>query len=252
MKTSNSVWKGIDKIGGIAALIITVLYFAAIVIYVPAYSAAPTPSTVSEWFTLLQKHLMTGLFFLGLADIIIVIAWVPLALSLYASLQYTNKAWASIAAVLSFIGTAVFLATNIAFSMYALSRQFLAATTELEEMLILAAGQTVLANDQSTGTFTGYALVWIAALIFSVVSWKSNFFSKVSAVIGIIGFGLLIAGVPFSGYTFGPPPESPSAIVAIGTGIIGGLLSLVWYIMMGVQLLRNGRSEEMFLLSQQS
>lgn len=244
--------KEVGKVGGVAALIIAVMYFAAIAIYIPAYRSGPPPESVLEWFKFLQESWLTGLFFLGLADIVIVIAWVPLALSLYVSLQYFNKTWVSIAAVLSFIGTAVFLATNIAFSMVALSRQFLAATTELEETLILAAGQTVLANDQSTGTFAGYALVWVAALIFSVISLRSNLFSRVSAVIGIIGFGLLIVGVPFSGYTFGPPPESVSAIIAVGTGIMGGLLSLVWYIMMGVRLLRNGRSDEMLLLSQQS
>ena len=49
------------------------MYLTAMAIYIIAYSAGPPPSTVIEWFTLLQNNWLAGLFFLGFADIVIMI-----------------------------------------------------------------------------------------------------------------------------------------------------------------------------------
>jgi hypothetical protein len=60
-------------------------------IYIPAYCASPPPSTVLEWFTLFQINPITGLFFLGLEDIVIMILWGPMSLALHAALKQSNK-----------------------------------------------------------------------------------------------------------------------------------------------------------------
>ena len=49
------------------------MYLTAMAIYIPASRAGPLPSTVIEWFTLLQNNWLAGLFLLGFADIVIMI-----------------------------------------------------------------------------------------------------------------------------------------------------------------------------------
>ena len=237
-------WNGLYKVGGSAALIIAAMYLLAMVIYIPANLAGPPPSTVLEWFTLFQNDRLTALFFLGFADIIIMICSGPMFLALYAVLRRTNRTWMVIATSFAIVGMAVYLATNTVFSMLSLSDQFAAATTESQRSLLLAAGQAMLATVEGTGgRYLGLPLVWVSSLIVSVVMLQSKVFSKATAYVGIVGFALLAASIPFATYT--TTGESTAAVAAIifVTYIGGGLLSLAWYILVAVRLLRLGRLE---------
>jgi hypothetical protein len=249
---ADATWNGLYKIGGAAALICALMYLITLGIYIPAYRAGPPPGTVLEWFTLFQTHPLTGLFFLGLADIVIMILWGPMSLALYAALKQCNKTWAMIATTFVFVGMAVYLATNTAFSMLSLSHQYAAATTEAEKSIVLAAGQAMLAVSEGTGgQYTGMSLAWLAGLIISAVMLRSKDFSKATAWVGILGLGLLLASMPFAGYTTtGPTAAIESAIIAV-TYIGGGLLSLAWYVLVGLRLLKLGQLEGK-TLSQQS
>jgi hypothetical protein len=72
---------------------------------------------------------------------------------------------------------------------------------------------------------------------------RSKAFGKAIAWVGILGLGLLLASVPFSGYTTAAPTTAiVSAIVTVSV-IGGGLLSLAWYILVGLRLLKLGRLE---------
>jgi hypothetical protein len=218
-QTADSNEKSLYKIGGAAALICALMYLITLGIYIPANRASPPPGTVLEWFTLFQTNPLTGLFFLGLADIVIMILWGPMALAFYAALRHSNKTWSRVATAFIFVGMAVYLATNTAFSMLSLSRQYAAASTE----------------------DTGMPLAWLAGLIISVVMLRSKVFGRATAWAGILGLGLLLASIPFAGYTTtGPTTAVVSAIIAV-TYIGGGLLSLAWYILVGRRLLRLGR-----------
>jgi len=241
--------KSLYRIGGAAALICALVYLIALAIYVPANLAGPPPGTVLEWFTLFQTNPLTGLFFLGLADIVIMILWGPMSLALYTALKQANKTWAMFATAFVFVGIAVYLATNTAFSMLSLSHKYAAATTEAEKSIVLAAGQAMIAVSEGTGgQYTGMPLAWLAGLILSAVMLRSEAFSKATAWVGILGLGLLVASMPFATYTTtGPTTAIVSAIVAV-TYIGGGLLSLAWYILVGLRLLKLGRLDKQTLL----
>jgi hypothetical protein len=240
----NSKIKGdsLFRIGGIAALACAVMYVITLMIYLPAYRAGSPPATVLEWLTLLQANPLTGLFFLGLADIIIMILWGPMTLALYAALKNSHYAWARIGTAFIFVGMAVYLATNTAFSMLSLSHEYTLATTEAQKAAIQAAGQAMLAISQGTGgQYVGMPLAWLAGLILSFVMLRGKVFSKGNAWVGILGMGLLIASIPFAGYTStGTPTAVVNAIVAV-TYTGGGLLSLAWYILTGLKLLKLAR-----------
>lgn len=235
-------WSGLYGIGGLAALMCALMYLVTLAIYVPAYRAGPPPTTVLEWFTLLQNNAITGLFFLGLADVVIVILWGPMSLALYTVLKQSNRNWALIATAFVFVGMAVYLATNTAFSMLSLSRQYAVAATEAEQAITLAAGRALIAVSEGTGgQYTGMPLMWFSGLILSIVMLQSGVFGKTTAWVGILGFGLLVASVPFAGYTTaGPTTAIVIAIIAV-TYFGGGLFSLAWYSLVGLALLKVGR-----------
>jgi hypothetical protein len=239
---TGSTWKGLDLIGGVSALICAGMYVVTMGIFIPANLAGPPPASVLEWFTLFQVNPLTGLFFLGLADIVIMILWGPMSLALYAALQNANKTWSAIATIFVFVGMAVYLATNTAFSMLFLSHQYAAASTDAEKSIVQAAGQAILSVSQGTGgQYLGMPLVWLAGLVLSIVMLHSRAFNKATAWTGILGLGLLLLSVPFATYTTAGP-TIPVVSVVVGVSYAGGgLLSFVWYILVGVKLIANRR-----------
>lgn len=231
------------RLGGVACLVIAFLYLTAVGVYVPAMRQGPAPTTVLEWFDLLQDNTIVGLFYLGFADIPIVILFGLVSLALYNALKPVDKVWATVAAPFAFVGMAIYLATNVSFSMLTLSREYAAAATEAQKAAILAAGQALISVTHGTGGVAGLALVWLAGLIFSIVMLRDRKMSRTIAWIGILAFGLLVPSFLFSGYTYGYSSGIGEALALI-TSIGGGLLSLLWYILMGLMLIKMGRAKE--------
>ncbi len=236
-KMADSRWRSLYRIGGAAAWLCAAMYLITMAVYLPAYRAGPPPTTVLEWFTLFQTSPLTGLFFLGLADVVIMILWGPMSLALYTALHPSNKTWALIATTCIFVGMAVYLATNISFSMLSLSQQYAVAVTPADKSVLLAAGQTMLAVSQGTGgQYAGMPLAWLGGLILSVVMLQSKAFGKLPAWAGILGLVSLEVTIPFSSYTTGPAAGSALEAAVIAFTMIGGLLSLAWYILVGLDL----------------
>ncbi|MCL4559309.1 MAG: DUF4386 domain-containing protein [Chloroflexi bacterium] len=231
-------WNGLYKIGGAAALLCAGMYFVTMGIYIPAYRVAAPPATVLEWFALFQAKALTGLFFLGLADVMISLLWCPLSLALYAILKQSDQAWATIATAFAFVGIAFFLATNTAWAMLYLSREYAAATSEAQRSTLLSAGQAMVAVTEGARMLP---LIPLAGLILSTVMLRNKMFGKATAWVGILGLGLLAASGFFAGYaTTGPT----TAVVSVLTGVTyagGGLLSLAWYFLVGLRLLKLGQ-----------
>jgi hypothetical protein len=144
---------------------------------------------------------------------------------------------AAFAAIVSFLGISVFLATNRAFPMLALSQQYAAATTDAQRAVIEAAGQSMLSVGQShtPGTFLGFFLVELAGVLISFVMLRGKIFSNASAYAGIIGFTLLAAFEILSSFVAG------LSAVMMGLAMVGGLLSMAWYILIARKLFQLGR-----------
>jgi hypothetical protein len=231
--------RSLSKIGGTAALLCAGMYLITLAVYIPATLAAPAPETTLEWFTLFNNNPITGLFFLGLADVVIMVLWGPMCLAFNNVLKKTRKEWALIAVAFVFVGIAVFLASNTAFSMQFLSREFAAAGTDADRSRILAAGESLIAVSMGTGgRYTGMPLAWLSGLIFSILMLRSESFNKAAAWTGILGLGLLILSIPFAHYTTKGTASSFQSFMILITYTGGGLLSLAWYILSGLNLIR--------------
>ena len=233
-ETTDSAWKSLYRVGGTAALIAAGLEIAAVLVSVVFFSTSgPAPTTVIGWFTLLRDDRLLGLFELGLLDIIAFVLLVPMFLALYVALRRASQSWMAIGTTFAFVGLAVYVGTENAFSMLSLSDQYAAATTDTQRFMLLAAGQAMLAiGGVGTGAYMAFFLVGVSALVISVVILQSDIFDKVTAYVGIL------AGVLTLAYCIG------SVSVPAGGGPLvwaSGLFEVIWIIMVGRRLFHLGR-----------
>jgi hypothetical protein len=221
-------WKCLLGIGGWAALIVGALYTIEIV---GVAATGIPPSTALGFFTLLQSNRLLGLFDLFLLDIAATAFQIPVFLALYIVLRRRNESLMGLATICAYLGIAEYFATNTAFSLLSLSDQYAAATTDQQKSLLLLLGQQLVpTTNASTSGFIAYTFVAVAGAIISFVMLRSGIFSKLTAILGIVGSVLEL----------GPPPQFvpwqsyfTTDAVVIG---IGGVLLVAWYFLIARKL----------------
>jgi len=228
-------YKSLYKLGGIAAIIVTALTLAEVV----GFIFYPQPSTISGWFMLFQSNWAIGLMdFWGL-EVLMYIMFILVFLALYAALRKTNEGLLLIALTFALLGIGIFFATNNPFSMLSLSNQYAAAVTDAERSTLLAAGQAALANtnQRAIGGFNmGLFLVSVAGLIISLVMLRSNSFSRLTAIMGILTFTLSLADYLRQALT-------SSVIITLLVILPNVLFLVIWFVLVGRRLYQLGRLE---------
>jgi hypothetical protein len=228
--------KSFFRVASAAALLTVVVVISEILItFLPGGSTPP--DSVIDWFALFHAKWFLGLRNLGLLNIAFTTLAIPVFFALYDIQRRFNRSYATLALIVFIVGVAVFYATNRAFPMLDLSRQYAAATSDSQRVVIAAAGQAMLAVGQShtPGTFLGFFFSEVAGLLMSILMLQSGVFSRATAYVGILGFGLLMFFEICS--SFVPVLVDVAMLFAIG----GGLLEMVWYILIGRRLLRLGQ-----------
>jgi hypothetical protein len=228
-ETADPAWRSLYRLGGMAALIIVALALVQIIIFIawPPPGFESDVSTIIGYFTLLENNRLLGLFHLDLLLVVDYVLLVLMFLALYIALRGVSQSFMAIAMALVFVGIAAYFPSNTAFSMLSLSDQYVAATTDTQRTILLAAGQAILVGLQSTTFYVSYILMSTAGLIISTVMLRSNnIFSKVTAYVGILasvlGLGLFVPTI----------------------GLLLSLISLIptvmWYTLIARKLLRLG------------
>jgi hypothetical protein len=122
--------------------------------------------------------------------------------------------------------------------MFALSKEYAAATSEAQRSAVDAAGRAMLALGEShtPGTFVPFLLLQLGAILNSGLMLRSEHFARASAITGLLGGSLLLAFEIVSDFI--PALFTSSLFIAMA----GGLLSLAWYVLVGRDLLRLGNS----------
>jgi hypothetical protein len=228
---ANFSWASLYKLGGMAALLIVLTALLEIILtFLPGGYASS--ETVTDWFTLFQNNWFLGLRNLGLLNIVMTLLGIPMFLALYIAHRNADPQYATLALVTSFIGVAVFYATNRAFPMLDLSNQYAAATTDAQRAMLSAAGQSMLSVGEShtPGTFLGFFLSEVAGILISAVMLRSRVFNTLNAYFGILGFSLLLIFEICSSFV-----PSLSGVVLI-FAMSGGLLSMAWYTLIARRL----------------
>lgn len=230
-------WAGIYKLGGMAALgAVLVGILEILITFLPGGN---TPQeTVLDWFMLFQENPFMGLRNMGLLNIFLNALAILSYLALYAAHRKTSeRPFATLATLISFLGIGIFFATNRAFPMLALSNQYAAAASDMQRAMLEAAGQSMLSvgASHSPGTFLGFFFVEVAGVLISVAMLRGGVFSKVNAYAGILGFAILLVFEYFSSFVSGLTD------VTMVFAMFGGLLSMVWYILLARRLFQLGK-----------
>ncbi len=244
-ETSDAEWKSLYRIGGAAALIAGVLFRRNIGAEISLFGAQAQPDTISDWFTLLQNNRLLGLSYLNVFDLANYALVGLMFLALYAALKRTHKSSMVIATVLGLVGIAVYFASNTAFSMLALSDQYIAATTEAQRTMALAAGQALLAIHRfgspgahpGTGGYMSLLLIAAAGMITSGVMLRSAVFNRATAYVGILASAFDLAYC----IAFAFVPAVDSELLALCCIPAAGLCLMLWHIMVGWRLYQLGR-----------
>jgi hypothetical protein len=246
-ETSDSEWKSLYRVGGMAALIAGVLFRRNLAAEIELLSQHTPPVTVGNWFALLQSNRLLGLAFLNIFDIVDYALVGLMFLALYAVLRQANRSYMAIATTLAFVGIAVYLASNTAFSMLSLSDQYAAATTDAQRIMLLAAGQAMLAISRfsnpgahpGAGGYVSLLLIAVAGMITSVVMLRSDVFNRATAYVGILASAFDLAYC----IVFAFVPAVDSVLLAVCFIPAAGLLLMIWHILIGRRLYQLGRLE---------
>jgi hypothetical protein len=245
---SGTAWRRFYKLSGVAALVAGIIFRRNIAAEISLFSAHTPPTTLTEWFTLLQQNRFLGLAYLNLFDLVNYGLVGMMLLALYVALRHTNTPVMTLATVGGLVGIAVYFASNTAFSMLSLSEQYAMATTDAQRELLLAAGHAMLALNRfsspgahpGAGGYVSLLLVASAGMSISVVMLRSAVFSRATAYVGMaastcdIVYCMAVVFVP----------TGKSDVLALCFIPAAGLFLTIWHIMIGRRLYQLGRLDD--------
>ena len=186
------------------------------------------PTDILGWYTLLQEHSLLGLTELTAFQIPAFALCVPVFIGLHSILGRRKSTPAAIASLFAFIGIAVYLASNTAFSLLHLSSKYAAAANEAQKSIILAAGEAMLAIYEGIGVDVGLFLFMIAVLIVSTLAFQTRFLGKGIGWAGMLAALLTLAYYACSAFT-------AQAIFVLEAA---GVFLVIWLVLVGRTLLR--------------
>jgi hypothetical protein len=233
---TNTQWKSFYKMAGTMAILIALAGIID-VISSKGFEAIDNRSvSVTEWFTLFQTNRFHAFSSLGVINIITLSLGIPIYLALYHAHRQERPALSALAAVLFFIGCAIYFSSNTVFSFYALGRQY-AAAAEAQKPVLEAAGGALLAQgaDLTPGTFMGFLLTQSAGLLITSLMLCGRVFGKPVAMAGLAGYALTSIFFILAAFA------SENYDTAMVFAMTGSLLLMAYQIMLGISLFQPGR-----------
>ena len=227
-------WKFFYRAGGLAALLVVLVGLLDILImFLPGTGTNPGARTVVDWFKVLQDDPFLALRDMGLLNMITMSCSVMVFFALYGVHRRISPLAASLTLILVCMGGAIYIANNTALPMLTLSQHFAAATSESQRALWASAGQALMAHEDLTaGAYPGFFFGEVAGALMAVVALRGGIFQRWEAWLGIVATGCLLFFNLCAAFI---PALYDSVMPIFGAG--GGLLSLVWYVMIARRLL---------------
>ena len=240
-ETLDADWKGIYRIGGVAALM---QFVCTLIIIIITSTLGLKPTSAHEYFTLLQSDRIVGLLRDDFLSLIIISLYLVTFFALYGAIRRVNGVYAAFATVLTFAAVMCCFASHSGFSMVHLSDQYAAASADAQRSQLLAAGEAIIASDMwnSTAGFMAGILLQGAGVLISVVMLRSKIFSKVTAYAGILANGFDLAQ-----HLIHPFVPSIASILLM----IAGPFYLLWFPFLGRDLFKLGRLEKKITVEKQ-
>ena len=212
-KIMNVEYRPLFKLTNFLIIIMLLIIPLQIIIF----SLYPPPNTVEGFFELYKSNVFLGLLSLDFLYLINNTIMIILYLSLFVALYKDSPLTVLIAFILGIVGLVCYYGSNPSFEILNLSRKFFDANIN-EQIIYIAAGETLLAGYSGTSFNVYYVLNTICLLMFSYTLIKSPIFKK------SVGYWALASGF------FMIIPSSAGMI-----GLIFSLLSLIpWIVFIGL------------------
>jgi len=235
-------WNWLYTIGGAAALMAMLVNLLDVILgfggtEVVTYGSRPAIA----WFTVYQKSWFTGLYSLGILNILYMVAMLPVYVALFGVHRRRQAVHMALVVIVFLLAMSIYISTNAAIPLLVLSNKYALANPDVQKTIFIAAGEAVLARgeDFTPGAFIGLFFSGIAAIVVSFVMLRGGIFGKAHAWIGIVGFTFLSLFTIFA--TFVPALYTIAFYVF---GSIGGVLALTWFALVARRLFQLGRNEQ--------
>jgi hypothetical protein len=149
-------------------------------------------------------------------------------------LRRTNEAVALAGATLFFIGIGAFFASNTAFPMLSLSRQYATASSDAERTILIAAGQAMITLFNENAFHVSYMMVSGSWLLLSTLMLRTGKFGRTTSLAGMLAgvAGLMAVVIELS--------STKTAYVAIALYFAAIVFLLAWVALAGRWLCRIG------------
>jgi hypothetical protein len=125
------------------------------------------------------------------------------------------------------LGIVFYVASNPAFEMLSLSNRYAAATTEGQRMVLLAAGEAMIATWQGTAFQVAYLVGSVAGIAIGAVMLRSRIFSNLTGYMAIlanaVGLGLYVPAI------------------GVFISVFSVLFLEVWYVLVARRLFQLGK-----------
>lgn len=227
------------KIAGLSALVAALIFrrwFSSELVMFKTFGLtnieAPTTNSAIDWFTFIQKDRLIGLIALDFFDLFNYMLVGLLLIGLFLYFCEKNRSASIVALLIGLVGIAVYLASNQALAILSLSDQY-AVAPETQKPLLLSAGQSLLTMNKfypgGSAILISFYFVNIASLIFAVLMFNDEFFTKIDSYLGIISNGLNVSSIVFLLVL----PELMVIPIPLGS-----IFLFIWYIKIGYKLLR--------------
>lgn len=237
IKETDKSWNDIIKIASIAVFL--QLAYLAIVFAIEMPLSIATDylplNSASDYFNMINNDRLAAIFLMDLPMVAFMICNYFTSLGIFAVLRKRNEALMIMFTAFIFISTTMGLIANEVFSLFYLSDRYAAATTDAMREQLLAAGEAVLANSlwHNTAGYVMGILFLGSFLLMSMFMLQGNEFKKRTIFSGILATGLDLFQHAF--HIFIPSIATPLLLVA-------GIFYIPWYIFLGLDLVRLGRS----------
>ena len=225
-KNADVRWDLLFVAGGMAALLSALIIPIQIVVFL--LWPPPLQGGAAEWFALYQKSPIIGLINLDLLLVLDNVLLIAVLLALYIVLRGANPSLILLALGGGMVGVAMYIASNPAVEMLALSRRYVLAADASDQAILLAAGEALIAGWQGTAFHAAYWLGSLAGIAIGIVMLQSGVFGKTAATMGVlanaVGLGLYVP------------------VVGVYISVFSVLFLEIWYILVGLRLVQLAQS----------
>jgi len=234
MKTKEQQWKFFYKIGGISVFL-ALLTMLTEIFLTALPDGAPELRSIADLYEMYNRNWFMAMRYMGLINIVGICFLIPVFFALFGLHQEKMPVFSGFALLLIILSYAIFFADNASFAFLELAKKYSIAD-ETEKIALISAGEALFAKGAShtPGTFPGFFIGQIASICFSVIILKSRLLKKIVGIIGIIAFSFLAVFEITSSFI-------NSIDEAMIFAMIGGILSLIWFALVGTSLLNKSK-----------